>query len=131
MRVVIAGERHWNAADLADQIVNRLLTRYGPSIVIAHGGAPGIDHSFSLACEKLRVEVDLCLADFSHVGDHGFQNREMLRRGAELCLICHRSVLDERSSDLARQAIAAGVPTYLVNSDDGKPRRILAGDARL
>jgi hypothetical protein len=99
--------------------------------VIVHGGAPCIDHSFSLACEELGIEVDLCLVDFSHVGDYGLQNREMLRRGAELCLICHRSVLDQRSSDLTRQAILAGVPTYVVESDDGKPRRILAGDARL
>ncbi len=55
----------------------------------------------------------------------------MLRAGAALCLIVHRAVLDDASSDLTRQAISAGVPTNLIDSEDGKPKRLLAGDARL
>jgi hypothetical protein len=52
----------------------------------------------------------------------------MLRAGASLCVILHRSVLDARTKDLARQAIEAGVPTYLIDSEDGKVRRLRAGD---
>ena len=55
----------------------------------------------------------------------------MLRAGAALCLIFHRSVLDDASNDLTRQAIAAGVPTNLIDSEDGKPKDLLAGDTRL
>jgi len=57
-----------------------------------------------------------------------FRNREMLRAGASLCVILHRSVLDARTKDLARQAIEAGVPTYLIDSEEGKVRRLRAGD---
>jgi hypothetical protein len=53
----------------------------------------------------------------------------MLRAGVGLCLILHRSILDARTKDPARQAIAAGVPTYLIDSDEGRPRRLNAGDA--
>ena len=58
MRVIVAGEKHWHADDLAEDVVTRLLRRYGPSLVIVHGGACGIDHSFALACEELGVEVE-------------------------------------------------------------------------
>jgi hypothetical protein len=35
-------------------------------------------------------------------------------RGAGLCVIVHRSILDAGSKDLAQQAPALGVPTYLI-----------------
>ncbi len=59
-----------------------------------------------------------------------FRNHEMLRAGAGLCLIVLRSVLDAGTKNLARQAIEAGVPTYLIDSEKGKPRRLKAGDMR-
>jgi hypothetical protein len=126
MRIIIAGDRFWNCHELAKAAVQRLIARYGPEVVIVHGGACGVDQSFAEACGELSVMAEVCLADFSHMGDYRFRNREMLRRGAGLCLIFHRSALDDASRDLARQAIAATVPTYLVDSDEGKPRRIRA-----
>ena len=36
-----------------------------------------------------------------------------------------------RNGQRARQAIVAGIPTYLVIADDGVPRRLLADDVRL
>ena len=128
MRIVVAGDRFWNCPDLAAATLRRLVARYGPDIVIVHGGACGVDESFAAACRGLGVNTDVCLVDFSHVGDRGFKNREMLRRGAELCLVVHRGPLDDGRRDLARQAIMAGVPTYLIDSDVGKPRRLQAGD---
>ena len=92
--------------------------------MIVHGGAPGIDHSFSLACEELGVTDELCLPEFSRVGDHSFQNGEMLRRGADLCLILHRAAVDEPNNDLARQAIAAGTPVWLIADQQGVPKRL-------
>jgi hypothetical protein len=35
------------------------------------------------------------------------------------------------TKDCARQAIEAGIPTYLIDSEKAQPRRIRAGDARL
>jgi hypothetical protein len=50
----------------------------------------------------------------------------MLRAGAGLCLIFHRCELDETSRDLASQAIAASLATFLIASEEGKPQRIEA-----
>jgi hypothetical protein len=80
MRIIIAGDRFWNCDRLAESLLWRLLARYGPEIVIGLGGAPGVDHSFSKACRRLGITTDIYLADFVHLGDHGFSNRELLRR---------------------------------------------------
>jgi hypothetical protein len=40
VRILVAGDRYWNCADLAKQIVSRLLARYGQNLVIIHGGEP-------------------------------------------------------------------------------------------
>ena len=54
-----------------------------------------------------------------------WQHREMLRPGAGLCVILHRSLGDdERVKDPARQAIGGGVPTYLVRDERGVPWRL-------
>jgi acetylglutamate kinase len=63
MRILVTGDRHWRCDDLAEQIVNRLLARYGPDLVIVHGGAAGVDNAFSKACEKLGVVAEPHLAD--------------------------------------------------------------------
>jgi hypothetical protein len=123
MRVIIAGERQWNSQPLAENVIRRLTKRYG-TITIIYGGECGIDHSFSLACWKLGVEMDCVLLDYARAGDRRFQNREMIRRGAGLCLIFHRSELDDGSRDLVQQAIAAGIPTWLVDNEEGRPRLI-------
>ncbi len=47
MRILVTGDRHWRCDELAERVVNRLLARYGPDLVIIHGGAPGVDQSFS------------------------------------------------------------------------------------
>ncbi len=39
--------------------------------------------------------------------------------------------LDEVSKDLVQQAIAAEMPIYLIDSEEGTPRRIRAGDERM
>jgi len=40
----VTGNRHWCAPEL---VLNRLLVRYGPGLVIVHGGATGIDRAFA------------------------------------------------------------------------------------
>ena len=58
MRVIVTGNRNWYAPDLAEQVVSRLLVRYGPGLVIVHGGATGIDRSFAEVCDDLGVEQE-------------------------------------------------------------------------
>jgi hypothetical protein len=58
MRIVITGERHWRCDELAEQIVNRLLARYGPDSVVVRGGAPGVNPTFAEACQELGVVAE-------------------------------------------------------------------------
>jgi len=52
--------------------------------------------------------------------------------GADLCIALHRSITTStRTKDCVRQALAAGIPTFLVEDERAIPRRIDAGDERL
>jgi hypothetical protein len=56
----------------------------------------------------------------------------MIRAGAELCIAVHRFLANSRGTkDCVRQAIAAGIPTYLIDSEAALPRRLRGGDMRL
>jgi hypothetical protein len=56
----------------------------------------------------------------------------MVRAAAGLYIVVHRSLATSRGvKDCARQSIEAGLPTYLINSDEGRPKRLLADDPRL
>jgi hypothetical protein len=69
MRVIVTGDRNWYAPDLADQVVTRLLVRYGSGLVIVQGDAKGIDRSFSEACGDLGVEQEAHAARWNEL-DH-------------------------------------------------------------
>jgi hypothetical protein len=110
-----------------------MVARYGPDIVIVHGDDTGVAESFATAAKGVRIRTEEHLADSAHLGQEAirFRNREMLRAGAQLCVILHRSVLDAGTRDLARQALEAGVPTYLIDSEEVKPKPLRMGDERL
>jgi hypothetical protein len=125
MRIVVGGDWFWRCNVLATAIVRRLVARYGAEIVIALGGGNGVDQSFAVACRALGVAIDYHPIEYYGVGDYRLENRELLRPGAALCIVFHRSMGDdERVKDLARQAIEAGVPTYLIADERGVPRRL-------
>jgi hypothetical protein len=52
----------------------------------------------------------------------------MVRAGADLCVIVCRSLLGKGPKDLARQAIMAGISTYVIEDGRGVLRRLKAGD---
>jgi hypothetical protein len=150
MRVIVTGDRRWYDADLAKQVVNRLLLRYGPGLVIVHGAATGIDASFAEACDDLGVEQEPHRArwkDLKAAGAvircdrHGRRynanagperNAEMVAAGAQMCVAFHRFLAGSRGTkDCVRRAIEAGIPTYLIDSEAAEPRRLRADDGRL
>ena len=60
------------------------------------------------------------------------RNAEMVAAGAEMCLAFHRAISSSKGTkDCARRALAAGIPTYLINTEAAEPKRLQAGDARL
>jgi YspA, cpYpsA-related SLOG family len=120
MRILITGDRHWRCDDLAKQVLNRLLARYGPHLVIGHGGAPGVDQSFHVACQTLGVTVEPHLADWKGLGNVAgpARKQEMVQAGADLCVALHRSLESSRGTkDCVRQALAAGIPVYLIEDE--------------
>jgi hypothetical protein len=94
MCILITGDCHWRCDELAEQIVNRLLARYGPGLVIVHGGAPGVDNAFARPCRELGIVGEPHLADWKGLGNIAGpeRNREMVEAGADLCIALHRSM---------------------------------------
>jgi hypothetical protein len=71
------------------------------------------------------------MAGFDHLGEEAIQFRNHgVLRGAGLCVIVHRSVLDAGTNDLTRQALAAVVPIYLIGDGQGLSRRLSADNPR-
>src|SRR5262245_38470256 len=150
MRIIVTGDRNWYAPDLAEQVLNRLMLRYGPALIIVHGAATGIDRSFAEACSDLGVEQEAHPARWEEL-DHPeaviryykrnrpdtanagpVRNAEMVAAGAEMCLAFHRAISASKGTkDCARRAIAAGISTYLIATEAAEPKRLIAGDSSL
>jgi hypothetical protein len=134
MRILVTGDRRWNCHDLAARILRRLVDRYGPDLVIVHGGAPGVDWAFSRACRELDVTTEAHLADWKGLGNVAGPARsaEMVASKPDLCIAFHRTIKRSLGTkDCVKQALAANIPTYLVEDARGVPRRLQAGDERL
>jgi hypothetical protein len=134
MRILVTGDRHWNCTDLAERVVNRLIARYGYGLTIVHGGANGVDQAFAVACRHLGVVAEPHVSDWKGLGNIAgpARNREMVQAGAELCIALHRDLATSKATkDCVRQALAAGIPVYLIHDEKGVPRRLQAGDRRL
>ena len=150
MRVIVTGSRSWYCPALAELVVGRLIARHGPDLVIIHGAAPGVDQAFSDAAEEMGVMVEPHPAQWAEIHHpravvrrdrNGIpydsaagprRNEAMVRMGAGLCLAVHRNIRSSKGTrDCARQAIAAAIPTWLIDSDEANPVRLRADDDRL
>ena len=134
MRIVITGDRAWACDELAIAVVQRLITRYGRDIVVVHGGSVGVDESFNIACKNLGIAVEVRMANSGQTGTPtiGTRNRELIKPGADLCIAVHRSVgTSQRTKDCVRQAIQAGIPTFLIEDEQAIPIRLRRADPRL
>jgi hypothetical protein len=134
MRILVAGDQHWRCTELALRVVNRLLVHYGPDVVIIHGGGCGVDQAFAVACRELGVVAEARLPDWKGLGnvEGAAHNREMVKTGIDLCIALHRSLATSKGTkDCVRQALAVGIPVYLIEDDRAIPRRIEPGDKRL
>jgi len=134
MRILVAGDRFWVCYELAASILRRLVDRYGADITIVHGGATGVDESFARACRELEVTAEPHIAEWRWHGNTAGpkRNRAMVEAGAAMCIALHRDIKASKATkDCVRQALAARIPTYLVDDDQGVPKRLDASDKRL
>jgi hypothetical protein len=114
--------------------VNRLLARYGPSILIIHGGEPGVDQAVATVCQELGLPVEARLAKWHQTGlpTLGTKNRELIKAAPDLCVAIHQSIASsKRTRDCVQQALQAGIPTYLISDERAIPRQLQPRDPRL
>jgi NADPH:quinone reductase-like Zn-dependent oxidoreductase len=134
MRVIVTGDRAWECHELAADVVRRLMARHGQRLVIVHGAAGGVGAAFAEAARALGVAVEPHRAEWVRLGKRAgpSRNQRMVDAGADLCVAVHRFIANSKGTkDCARRAIAAGIPTYLIDGEDARPARLLADDARL
>lgn len=137
VRVLITGDRYWACRQLAEQVVRHLVARHGPDIIIVHGGATGVDEAFAAVAERLGVKTEahpVTGEDWQRIGKRAgpLRNARMVALGADICLAVHRSLGESKGTkDCVKQAIRAGIPTYLIDSDLVAPKRLHDGDHRL
>jgi hypothetical protein len=134
MRILVTGDSNWPCTELAERIVNRLIGQYGYDLVIIHGRAAGVDKAFAEACQHFSIKAEPLVADWKGLGNIAgpARNREMVESGADMCIALHRTLeTSEGTKDCIRQALAAGIPVYLIDSEEAIPRRLQLGDPRL
>ncbi|WP_406693502.1 DUF2493 domain-containing protein [Singulisphaera sp. Ch08] len=127
IRVLVTGDREWACLGIAEEIVTRLASRYGPELVIVHGGAKGVDLSFELAAREQDLATEVHEADWKKHGRKAaaISSQEMVDLGAELAIAVHRNLAGSReTSDRVRRCLEAGIPVWLIDSEEVKPRRV-------
>jgi hypothetical protein len=131
MRVIVTGDRTWKC----DALATRVVVRYGrDELVIVHGAATGVDSVFDRAAIAAQVAREPHPAEWDRLGRRAgpVRNAEMIAKGAGLCLAVHKLLMNSKGTrDCCLQALADGIPTWLIDSDDGEPKRLTADDPRL
>jgi hypothetical protein len=126
-RVLITGSRDWTPIALVESILTRLKDRHGSALIVAHGDCPtGIDATFRRACEAMGIGEQRYPAAWETLGKAAgpIRNTAMVQAGADVCLAFSTNLtLSRGTSDCARKAIAAGIPTWLVAEDRGPDTR--------
>jgi hypothetical protein len=126
VRVIISGDRRWNCPDLARRVIARLIARHG-EVEVVQGGAKGVDAAFADAARVSGLVVHAFPADWDAYGKGAGprRNQAMIDAGADFVIAVHRSLAWSRGTgDLVRRALTAGIPVYLIDREDGEPRRI-------
>jgi hypothetical protein len=87
-----------------------------------------------VACQTLGVTVEPHLADWKGLGNIAGprRNQEMVQAGADLWVALHRSIETSKvTRDCVREALAAGIPVWLIEDERTVPKRVQADDKRL
>ena len=130
MRVIVCGSRNWDlSADVAESIVLRMIWRAAPNrLTVVVGGCPtGIDRVFEVAARECGADVEVHEARWQEEGKAAGpkRNQRMVDLGADICVGFSEDLRRSKgTSDCLSRALAAGIPVYLIDSEEASPRRI-------
>lgn len=127
VRLIISGDRNWNCDDLSRRVVAQLVERFGADLILVHGDARGVDDAFAAACQARGVVHEPHPARWDDIGKGAGprRNQEMIDAGVDFVIAVHRNLAWSRGTrDLVKRSLKAGIPVYLIDSEDGEPRRI-------
>lgn len=130
-RVIVTGDRHWYCESLAYKVVRGIVAKHGPEVVIVEGGAEGVDWAFHVAADGCGVATERFEADWKTLGKRAgpSRNADMVAAGADLCIAVHPNLAASKGTrDCVRQAFAAGIPVWLIETEDCKPIRLSSMD---
>jgi hypothetical protein len=131
IRILITGSRDWACHELAESVIARLIARYGPNLVIVHGAARGVDLSFEMAAKEHDLVTEPHPADWDKHGRGAGpkRNEAMVAAGATLCIAVSRDIRSSKGTQgCARLALAANIPTVLIDNDEGLTRWLTRED---
>jgi hypothetical protein len=134
MRILVSGDHKWRCTQLAEKITRRLIARYGTEVVIVHGFNSGVDTAFEDAARAAGLATEayaITGLERNYFGERAgpLRNARMVKLGADLCIVVRRNLAaSSNTKNCAAQATAAGVPTYLIASDEGVPVKLEADD---
>jgi YspA, cpYpsA-related SLOG family len=133
MRVLITGDRNWECRTLARAIIGRLTRKYGSKIIIVHGDGNGVDQAFAIECREGNTAVEAHPAKWELGKRAGpLRNTEMIATKPDFVVAIHRDLARSKGTkDCVKQALAAGIPVWLIEDDRAVPKRVLSADERL
>lgn len=106
--------------------MRRLVARYGQYVAIAHGDGTGVEEAFATACRGLGISAEAHPVSDEEwrrqgIGAVSIRNQWMIDLGVDLCLAVHRYLANSKGTkNCCRQAIEAGVPTYMIDSEESR-----------
>jgi hypothetical protein len=124
MRVLICGDRHWNA----HRPIAELLSQFPADTVVIHGGAAGADSIAGFAARDQGLAVVAFPADWTTYGRAAgpIRNARMLNEGQpDEVHAFHNNIEKSRGTkDMVRQAREAGVPVTIHTLASAKSRNV-------
>jgi hypothetical protein len=143
-RVLVTGDRQWEARDVAQKVIDRLIAKYGgDEITIVHGAAQGVDVEFEITAKLAHVKCEAYPAMWYDLDVKGARimkqangteynaaagparNQKMVDTKPAYCIAVHKDLKNSKGTkNCVELCLKAGVPVYLIDSDDAEPRRI-------
>lgn len=119
-RILICGDRHWSAHVPIEQVLI-WVTRTNPRSTIIHGGAYGADGLAGNLAHVLGLRVRVFKAEWERYGKRAgpIRNALMIADGEPEIVFAYTDDLSQShgTRDMVKKALAAKIPTFLVNSE--------------